>query len=383
MIRTMVNSATRMGRSFSATMLEKGVSVMKLGVAERKLLLKNWLQENTTMSSEQIKRAFKERTIYVASKDRVEWSGLARCILCPGDTVMLYDDYVKKKDEAKNGDGIGLLSSAEYWARKFKDMILFENEKVICINKAADYNSQGGTGVGKGTGIDSMAISYMMSTKQMMENRTAKLVHRLDRAATGIMIIAKNTSVAERISEALRNRTGEIVRKYIALLYQEDKQKSNMQNGEMEYEVRSDLDCQKFEVIDLPPSQDKVKTLDWTMKSLFTLMRSLAPSQLACCKDSNVLNKVGKEAEGKGMLELCEVRLLTGKKHQIRKHAALCLGAPVVGDTRYGWQQSFYPKCPLFLHARSLEFSGALEEFLGLTKLVAPPPAHFESLLRL
>jgi 23S rRNA-/tRNA-specific pseudouridylate synthase len=73
---------------------------------------------------------------------------------------------------------------------------------------------------------------------------------------------------------------------------------------------------------------------------------------------------------------LLEIRLLTGRKHQIRVHLA-GIGHPVVGDEKYGEKRTARPR--LALHARSIAFK---HPFTGepLT-FAADVPAYFDQLV--
>lgn len=62
-------------------------------------------------------------------------------------------------------------------------------------------------------------------------------------------------------------------------------------------------------------------------------------------------------------VSLCEFRLLTGRQHQIRKHAALAKH-PLIGDSRYGSQalnqkiEELYGEKRMFLHCKKIEIAG-------------------------
>jgi 23S rRNA pseudouridine955/2504/2580 synthase len=84
-----------------------------------------------------------------------------------------------------------------------------------------------------------------------------------------------------------------------------------------------------------------------------------------------------------GDLDLVEARLVTGRTHQIRVHAAH-LGAPLAGDEKYGNEAANKALRPLglkrlFLHAASLTLQPAhLDQPL---RIQAPLPAELEALL--
>jgi 23S rRNA pseudouridine955/2504/2580 synthase len=80
--------------------------------------------------------------------------------------------------------------------------------------------------------------------------------------------------------------------------------------------------------------------------------------------------------ECNGVYSLRELRIKTGRTHQIRAQAA-AHGHPLAGDTKYGGRKFEGQKGSFFLHAWKLEFNGKAEIFPGI--IIAPPPETFLS----
>lgn len=217
--------------------------------------------------------------------------------------------------------------------------IVFEDRRLLALNKPSGLATHGGSGISVG------AIEAM---RQLRPGEPLELVHRLDRDTSGLLVIAKKRSALTEL-QALMREGGGITKRYLALLVgrmpeglmsvDQALQKSVMQGGERM--VRVDPDGK--------PS-----------RSHFTLL------------------------ERRGGHSFCEVRIETGRTHQIRVHAAH-LGHPVAGDEKYGdkevnrrlREQAGLKR--LFLHAASLEFSldGGREPYL----LNAPLPPELVAVL--
>lgn len=84
-------------------------------------------------------------------------------------------------------------------ANDLKKMILFEDDDVLVLNKPAGLAVQGGTGLK--TSLDSMLAALATD-----KNGKPKLVHRLDRDTSGVLLIAKNVFAANKLAEAFRDR---------------------------------------------------------------------------------------------------------------------------------------------------------------------------------
>ena len=193
--------------------------------------------------------------------------------------------------------------------------ILYEDSRILVVNKPAGVAVHGGSGVKYGI-IE--ALRALRPTQPYLE-----LVHRLDRDTSGCLLIAKKRSALRRLHELLRG-TG-IDKRYLALV------KGRWQGGRR--------------VVDAPLRKNVLRSgerqvrVDETGKAARSIFRPIS---------------VGEQAS------LVEVQLETGRTHQIRVHAA-SIGHPVAGDEKYG-EARFNRQMRaaglerLFLHARSLRF---------------------------
>lgn len=193
--------------------------------------------------------------------------------------------------------------------------ILFEDENLLILNKPPGIAVHGGSGINIGV------IEALRALRTDIPDLA--LVHRLDRATSGCLIFAKNRETLLELHKLLR--TNEVDKRYVVLL-----------KGEWRYGEHR---------VDMPLSKNR-------MQSGERMVCSDAGGKTATSHFRPV--KINSTAS------LMEVKLITGRMHQIRVHAAQ-KGYPVVGDDKYG-DRAFnremrkFGLSRLFLHAHIIEF---------------------------
>jgi 23S rRNA pseudouridine955/2504/2580 synthase len=202
--------------------------------------------------------------------------------------------------------------------------ILAEEKGFLVLNKPSGIAVHGGSGLNYGV-IE--ALRVLRPDAPYLE-----LVHRLDRETSGCLLIAKRRSVLREMHRLLREKSqgqsqdGGMDKRYLALL------KGRWEGGER----RVDAPLLKNTL----RSGERVVTVSPEGKESLSLFRPVAYNEEAT---------------------LVEVRLMTGRTHQIRVHAA-SIGHPIAGDEKYGDEQ-FNREMKakglrrLFLHAHFLSFS--------------------------
>lgn len=201
--------------------------------------------------------------------------------------------------------------------------ILYEDEDLVVVNKPAGMAVHAGGGVHSGTLVNALLHHFSTLSRVGGEQRPG-LVHRLDRMTSGVLIAAKNDVAHRRLAAQFHDR--HVEKTYLALV------QGRVKKDEGE--------------INLPIGRDLVRRVRMTAR------RSIgAPGVRTALSRYRVLARY---ASGEGELTLLEVKIATGRMHQIRVHLA-SLGHPVVGDTMYGARGGVLDRN--FLHARRISFT--------------------------
>lgn len=170
--------------------------------------------------------------------------------------------------------------------------ILYEDNHVIVVFKPAGILSQ----ADKSGDVDMLTIikSYLKEKYNKPGNVYLGLVHRLDRPISGIMVFAKTSKAASRLSEEIRNN--KMHKKYLAIIH-------------------GYLDVKEGTLVNRIEKLDNKKVLIDTPKG----------------KEAVLNYKVIKE---KNNLSLVDINLVTGRYHQIRLQFA-SINHPLYGDYLY------------------------------------------------
>lgn len=160
-------------------------------------------------------------------------------------------------------------------------------------------------------------------------------VHRLDKAASGVMVYAKSTEAAARLSRLIADRR--FAKEYLAVVQGCPEEPS----GQLRDLLFRDAEKNKSYVVQRIRRGVREAALEYTL------------------------------LENLGELSLVKIRLLTGRSHQIRvqfSHRAM----PLVGDTKYG---SRFREAPLALWSCRLSFVHPFTD--KPLSFFAPPPEHW------
>jgi 23S rRNA pseudouridine955/2504/2580 synthase len=223
---------------------------------------------------------------------------------------------------------------------RIEAMILFEDEHVLVLNKAFGLAVQGGTGTKRH--IDGM----LAGMADRFGGDRPRLVHRLDRDTTGVLLVAKHRDAAAKLGRIFQTRSA--AKTYWALV----KGVPHPHQGKIEAPL----------VKAAGPEGDRVR-------------KALPGEQEEAMHATTHYSVIDRVASKAAWVSLKPV---TGRQHQLRAHMAL-IGHPIVGDNKYGGDKSqleeqIEPK--LHLHARRLvlphPFTG------GKIDVTAPLPEHMK-----
>ena len=195
--------------------------------------------------------------------------------------------------------------------------IVFEDARLLALNKPSGVASHGGSGISFG------AIETL---RALRPKESLELVHRLDRDTSGLLVIAKKRSALSEL-QALMREDGGIAKRYLALLT------GRMPDGVMSVDAPLH--------VGLRQGGERHVQVNPAGKPSLSHFRAL---------------------ERRGGQSYCEVRIETGRTHQIRVHAQH-IGHPIAGDDKYGdpdANRRLRDQAGLrrmFLHASTLEFA--------------------------
>jgi 23S rRNA pseudouridine1911/1915/1917 synthase len=211
--------------------------------------------------------------------------------------------------------------------------IIFEDNHLLVVNKESGIPVQGDRTSDK-TLID-QGKDYIKRTAGKPGNVFLGLVHRLDRPASGLVVLARTSKALTRMNEQFRKKT--IEKTYWAI------------TGNMPPEMAGNL-------------------THWLIKNhQKNLVKAYSREKEGSVK-AELAYKVLNSMNSKFLLE---IKLITGRFHQIRTQLS-AVGCPIVGDIKYGFQ-SPNPDRSICLHARKLYFLHPVKrENMTLT---APVPA--------
>ncbi|HEV7218715.1 MAG: RluA family pseudouridine synthase [Terriglobales bacterium] len=209
--------------------------------------------------------------------------------------------------------------------------VVFEDDDLAVINKPAGMMVHAGAGAteaqrNRGTLVNALLHRFRKLSGMGGELRPG-IVHRLDKATSGLIVVAKNDEAHRRLSAQFARR--EVKKKYIALVHGWLKQDKG--------------------TISRPISRDRAHRTKMTARKE-TGREAITHYLVKKRIDSHL-----------GKFTLLELKIDTGRTHQIRVHLST-LGHPVVGDALYGAprvlrgkNQSVDTLSRNFLHAASLK----------------------------
>ncbi len=211
-------------------------------------------------------------------------------------------------------------------------LVIFKDQNIIALNKPSGLAVQGGSNTYR-------HIDGMLEALQFEAAEKPRLVHRIDKDTSGILLLARNRQTADLLTKAFREHT--LPKTYLALT----------------------AGCPKPQAGEVKAPLEKIGEKSQVTaegKKAVTLYR--------------VIDAAGEK------FALIEASPLTGRTHQIRAHLEY-IGCPIVGDDRYfGAERKRFASLSdkLHLHAYKIDLLRLYNKKLIIT---APLPAHFKDSL--
>jgi 23S rRNA pseudouridine1911/1915/1917 synthase len=274
--------------------------------------------------------------------------------------VLVNDSAAKASLKLRGTERITVLGEAQRAPLKAvaEDIpldIVYEDEDLAVINKPAGMMVHAGAGASddarnRGTLVNAL-LHHLQSLSGVGGELRPGIVHRLDKETSGLILVAKNDDTHRKLSAQFAAR--EVKKKYVALV-----------NG-------------------------------WVKKDTGTLAQSISRDPVRRMKMTTRIEggrtavthfRVLRRLETKfGKFTLLDVKIDTGRTHQIRVHLS-AMKHPIVGDTTYGAPRQAVGKNASislsrnFLHAAELEFRHPRTQETMALKI--PLPEELEEFLR-
>ncbi len=235
--------------------------------------------------------------------------------------------------------------------------VLYEDDQLIVINKPAGLSMHPGAGNKTKTLVNALVHHFGKGAPELFRRGARPgIVHRLDRDTTGVVVVAKTVSAHAVLAEQFARRS--IGREYRALVFRTPRSLrpiNTADDGKIEGNIGRD-----------PHHRKRMAVVQSGGKPAVTHWHVIERLQHGC---------------------LVQVRLETGRTHQIRVHMDH-IGAPVIGDLTYGTFEGLPVRLRIAaqkfgrqaLHAAKLSFLHPVDA--RKLSFEAPLPEDFQKLLR-
>ena len=241
--------------------------------------------------------------------------------------VITYESSLFLED--KNVSSEISKNKKSFYLDLYKKTLIKDNKNWIILNKPNKIAVQGGTGQNKN--IDELLRSISNDCQ-------FKLVHRLDKDTSGILIIAKNLKTAKTFHDFFKNK--KIIKLYLA-------------------------------IISPPPSKNDKYITSNIEKSSFSNVRKMTTSDIKGKFAKTYIKILAKNSK----YALALLYPITGRTHQLRVHMNY-IGCSIIGDKKYKLNENFRDNENfLKLHSYVIKFPN--EEFIK-----APLPEHFINFMK-
>ncbi|CAN5369414.1 RluA family pseudouridine synthase [soil metagenome] len=294
------------------------------------------------------------------------WSRSRLQRLVENEDVLVNEKAVKPSYRLREGDEVEIdlveAPVARFEPENIPLDVVYEDEFLAVINKAAGMVVHPGAGVQSGTLANAIAYHFALGVPPLgdpppkggtQNEARIGIVHRLDKDTSGLIVVAKTDEIHEALSEQFRER--KVYKSYVALVH--------------------GITEQNMGKIDAPIGRNKHNRL-----------------RMKVATHGRTALSLWKVRQRYGKFTLLDVEIKTGRTHQIRVHMGY-INHPVVGDEIYNEgrdntvmdsyaRNGIASMRRFFLHAEKLSFTHPKTgEKLEFTQDLPPELTHFLMML--
>jgi 23S rRNA pseudouridine955/2504/2580 synthase len=232
------------------------------------------------------------------------------------------------------------VSLSEREQRELEELVIYRDDEVLALNKPHGLPVQGGPGIVKN-------LDAMLDALRFGHEERPRLVHRLDRDTSGVLLLGRTAATAAKLAALFRGR--DIKKTYWAVVVGEP----TPREGRIDIALAKvgGLRGERTQAVDNPRDGARAIT------------------------DFRTLDSAKRRAAW------LELNPLTGRTHQLRVHCVEGLGTPILGDGKYGGAAAHMDGLSnaLHLHARALRLP---HPSAGTLEIAAPLPPHMKETFR-
>ena len=335
-----------------------------------------YLQEKFNLKWGQVQSLFRKKKVKIYCKEINAMVEEPSYQLANGDIIYYPKPiYQSLSDPAKREQKQEKELEVDYKSLElFKNMIVFEDENFLIINKLPNLSSQGGAEVK--LNLYFLMNNFFQWKKTKLEtdlDSFTGIVHRLDKNTTGIMALAKTRNFAHSFSKMLRKRKT-ITKTYLGVT--EGLPADILASLGTKMAPNKILDRMKFEGVITAPLRYNPKTMKNELGDLneedtkdtetyyqilsfvkfekvynsgnliasYILNPNLYPDFKPSVLDIQAFFADASNKNSKAFYNtIIRFNIEGGRKHQIRAHSAMVLGTPLLMDNRYGFERKSEP----------------------------------------
>jgi 23S rRNA pseudouridine955/2504/2580 synthase len=216
--------------------------------------------------------------------------------------------------------------------------VIYEDKHIMVLNKPLGILSQ--KAERDDVSMVEIVISYLLKSKQITKEQLVSfkpaICNRLDRNTGGILIAGKSLLGLQEMAKLLKSRA--LNKYYLCIVKGKVEEKKRIEGYLSKDEEKNQVKIYKEQVENAEYICTEYEPLAYSSNALKDAAVAKEEAYLRNLKKSSQPDQIIPEA-AEGNYTLLQVKLITGRSHQIRAHLA-SIGHPIIGDFKYGDQKT-------------------------------------------